>query len=626
MLGRSLSNEFRVAWSHRDTFAGAQDPAAEEIPSLEIAELNMVGFTAASSRTAIGLPVNQPNVANNDLYQIQNTLTYLLGNHLLKAGLDVRHTYVKSSAFSMIRGLLRYDTLQNFVLDLAETTTINKPLPGGQEVNYYRWWDQSYFVQDEWRLHPSLTLNLGLRYELPGNNLTTLIELNERVLAASGNDAVFRLPVPRDDRKDLEPRVGFNWVPATSGAGITGFLTGGDRLSLRGGYARTHDYAFLTIAQNIASSFPYVAAITRPNLANAFTTLQNTPAGRPRRNGSQPPDAVHRCRKFPLSAGRPVQLRGPAADRAEPRVQDRLRRNVREGSLPDDRRQPASQVLRHVMYDAAGSDSRRDPMARECGEVLVRLDADGSREATEPRSQRRACTTRGVDTSTPRRTSSIRRAARSGWPRIRSTPRPIEHPRPTTARTGSPATSSGSCRSCGRSRESQGRSSAGWQVGSFFTFQSGAPFTPLNGSDPTGALSGIDSLIGNAIRPNLNTELDLSTMTIPEIIAAGGAAGPASLFRRLCGMPSAACPGERVGNAPRNLLRADGIGNVDFSLIKNTRLRRSQNLQIRVEMFNATNTRNFGIPDSRVNSAGFLNQWATDGGARKIWAAVRYTF
>ena len=50
-----------------------------------------------------------------------------------------------------------------------------------------------------------------------------------------------------------------------------------------------------------------------------------------------------------------------------------------------------------------------------------------------------------------------------------------------------------------------GKILGGWQVSSFFTFQSGAPFTPLNGSDPTGALAGIDGLVGNAIRPNLNT-------------------------------------------------------------------------------------------------------------------------
>jgi hypothetical protein len=91
----------------------------------------------------------------------------------------------------------------------------------------------------------------------------------------------------------------------------------------------------------------------------------------------------------------------------------------------------------------------------------------------------------------------------------------------------------------------------GWQFSSFFTLQSGAPFTVLNGSDPTGALAGIDGLVGNAIRPNLNTDLDLASMTVEEVREAGGA----TLFRALCGMPSATCPGERVGNAPRNLLR-----------------------------------------------------------------------
>ena len=162
----------------------------------------------------------------------------------------------------------------------------------------------------------------------------------------------------------------------------------------------------------------------------------------------------------------------------------------------------------------------------------------------------------------------------------------------------------------------------GWQLSSFFTFQSGAPFTPLNGSDPTGALAGIDGLVGNAIRPMLNTDRDLSAMTIEEIRAAGGA----SLFRTLCGMPSATCAGERVGNAPRNLLRADGIGNIDIGIVKNTRFVNGQNIQIRIEMFNATNTRNFGIPDGRINSTNFLNQWATDGGSRRVWAALRYTF
>ena len=79
-------------------------------------------------------------------------------------------------------------------------------------------------------------------------------------------------------------------------------------------------------------------------------------------------------------------------------------------------------------------------------------------------------------------------------------------------------------------------------------------------------------------------------------------------------------------DTPRNLLRADGIGNVDLALTKNTRFANGQNIQIGFEMFNATNTRNFGIPEGRVTAAGFLNQWATDGGNRRVWVALRYTF
>ena len=58
-------------------------------------------------------------------------------------------------------------------------------------------------------------------------------------------------------------------------------LTGGDKFVLRGGYARTHDYAFLNIALNIVSSFPYVASNSRSSLTNAFPLLQSTPPGVP---------------------------------------------------------------------------------------------------------------------------------------------------------------------------------------------------------------------------------------------------------------------------------------------------------------------------------------------------------
>jgi hypothetical protein len=105
-------------------------------------------------------------------------------------------------------------------------------------------------------------------------------------------------------------------------------------------------------------------------------------------------------------------------------------------------------------------------------------------------------------------------------------------------------------------------------------------------------------------------------MTISEIRAAGGA----SLFTGLS-------QGQRVGNAGRNILRADGVRLVDFGLIKNTHLTENVRVQLRADMFNSFNSRDFGIPNGSINSgANFLNQWATNGGNRRIVLGARLVF
>jgi hypothetical protein len=105
-------------------------------------------------------------------------------------------------------------------------------------------------------------------------------------------------------------------------------------------------------------------------------------------------------------------------------------------------------------------------------------------------------------------------------------------------------------------------------------------------------------------------------MTISEILAAGGS----KLFRELS-------PGQRYGNAGRNILRSDGINQVDFGIIKNTRFSENVRIQVRADMFNSFNSRNFGIPNGVWNSgANFLNQWATNGGNRRIVLGARLVF
>ena len=618
VLGSNTSNEVRMAWSHLGSRGDPENPVSMEIPSIEIVELGMTGFLATRTRTAIGLASNLPGFRYNDVLQLQDTFTHAHGTHLIKAGFDVRHQYMKSLFLPGLRGLLRYPTLNAFVADVAETASINKPLPGGKDVIHYRWWEQAYFVQDDWRIHPALTLNLGLRYEQPGNSIQSLITLSDQILEANGNNPAFSLrPIPTTDLNNFQPRLGFNWAPTTETGAVVGFMTGGNRLVVRGGYARTNDYAILNIAQNIAAAFPYVAANTRSNLANAFAVLQSTPAGVP---AGTDPNLLDRT----VVA---ADFRTPSVDQFSIGLERQLFQDLalRVGYVG---------TFGHDLYQTLDGNPRR-PFSAER--------ADPAQGAVRVRANTAQSWYHSLQTQVDKRFSNgLSAGVHYTWSRFEDTASDIFN-----ASVSEVAIAQDSFNldgEKGRSaydrphrlagsfvwelpafRNQQGIAAkvlGGWQVSSFFTLQSGSPFTVLNGADPTGALAGIDGLVGNAIRPNLNTTLDVSRMTIEEIRAAGGA----RLFRPLCGNPSPTCAGERIGNAPRNLLRSDRIRNVDFALTKNTRVAAGQTLQFRVEMFNATNTRNFGVPDGKINSANFLNQWATDGGSRRIWIALRYTF
>ena len=619
----TVVNELRLGYQRFATVTAASDPRSEEIPSLEISELGLIGFNAAASRTAIGLAVNLPQFRTNNIYQIQNNLSWTTGNHAIKVGTNIIENRIQSFFFPTIRGLLRYATLNAFVNDFAEAANINKPLPGGEAINNYNWFDVHFYGQDEWKIRPNFSLTYGLRYERPGEATLSLLAANDRIVDIAGGDTRFALtPVPKVDKNNFQPRLGFNWNPRTDPDGILGFITGGDKLVIRGGYAVTHDYTFINIALNVASSFPFVAAVSLPtdttfagaaSVSNAFTRLPNVS------NAGVDPSSFTRTivgedfrspyyQSFSFEAQREYG----------PNVVFRLgyvgsRGNALFQTIDGNPRLPGC-------TPTTTNNCRANP-----GQAVIRLRANAA-----------ASIYHSMQASMEKRLSrGVSAGVHYTWSSFIDTASEIFNPS-----SGEVAVSQDSFnRNADRGRSTydrphrltgnfvyelpwfqtqtgwKGRVLGGWQVNGFFTFQSGAPFTVLNGSDPAGALSGINTLVGDAIRPNLVTNLPLGGMTVPEIIAAGGA----SLFQRITAA-------QRVGSAGRNILRADGINNVDLGIFKNTSIGENQRIQFRAEFNNATNTRDFGIPEGRVNSSNFLNQWGTNGGNRRIVLGVRYIF
>jgi len=638
LLSSNLVNEFRVGYQRFGSRTDPQDPESVTIPSIEINQLGLGAFNAALSRTAIGLAVNLPQFRFNNTYQILDNLSWSKGAHAAKFGFDFRRVQVKSLFLPTVRGRVQYNTLNDFVNDVAQASAINRVVPGAPELQYYNWYDYFFYAQDEWKIHPRFTLTYGLRYELPGNSIDALVPVSDSIVAA--NDPRFALtPVPKLDINNLQPRFGFNWNPRFDG-GALGWITGGDKLIVRGGYTRTNDYGFININLNIASAFPFLFALN-PSLTNAYANLLSAPT----------PDS----RDIPFITRTTVasDFRSPSADQYSLEIQRELAKDwvMRVGYIATKGTGLFQTVDGNPVIATRTNRNSLDPAfvyTPAPGFVNVPRRVDLTRGVIRERSNSASSIYHSMQISLDKRLSrNFSMGMHYTWSAFIDDASEIFNPQPA----GEIATPQDPYnRRADRARSSYDRPHrfsgnavyelpffreqsgvaghilGGWQANAFFTLQSGTPFTVLNGSDPAGVLQGIDSLVGNAIRPMLISNADLSGMDIIDLwnaVQAARAAGQptgAPFFRQLAA-------GERTGNVGRNTLRADGIANLDFGLQKNTRIVEGHNLQFRAEFYNLTNTRNFGTPNSLISSgANFLNQWATNGGARRVVMGLRYTF
>ncbi len=635
LTARTL-NELRLGWQRYGSTTTAMDPSSETIPSIEVPQLGLTGFNAASDRTAIGLAVNLPQYRFNNIYQIQDNLSYSSGAHALKFGVDLRRTRIKSLFIPQIRGRLVYDTLQTLVDDLASLTNINKPLPGGQTIAYYYWDDYFFFAQDTWRVGRTFTLNYGLRYEAPGNSFQSLYDLNDKILSQNNNRQVFALTNrPSRDLNNWQPRVGFSWNPQTEKGAFLSRITGGDRLVLRGGYARANDYTFLNIALNIFSAFPFVMAAGGSNVSNAWTAM---PASFPDLSDSAALNMLNRTivskdfrspisEQFSMELQREVSAstvfrigyvgtKGTALFQTidgNPRVQCSPIPTNSKGTVTGCPRVDTTAGIVRLRANAASSIYHSLQLSVD--KRLAKGFAAGAHYTwssfIDNASEVFNASTRGdiaVSQNSFDRDSDRGRAT-------------YDRPHRFSANFVYEIPIGGLQQKAAR------YALGGWQISSFITFQSGSPWTPLNGSDPTLALGGIDGLVGSAIRPNVNTNLGLSSMSVEEIYNAGGRGlfGTLPTCQVIAGT-NTCTPVQRFGNAGRSILRSDGLGQIDLSVMKTTRIAERHQLQLRADFFNFTNTRNFGIPEARVSNVGFGNQWGTDGGNRRIFVSLKYVF
>ncbi len=147
VLGTTTLNEARFSWINRDLQFPENDP---DSPTAGITGLFTIG----------GLS-NFPQGRVQDSFQFMDVLTFQKGRHSFKAGADIRYIDLDNVSAFDSKGTFTFNSLQDYMNNNA--VTFAQALQTSSFVAQQ--WSQFYFLQDDWRPTPTLTLNLGLRYE-----------------------------------------------------------------------------------------------------------------------------------------------------------------------------------------------------------------------------------------------------------------------------------------------------------------------------------------------------------------------------------------------------------------------------------------------------------------------------
>jgi hypothetical protein len=229
-----LTNETRLAYRRFVQHIPVPDvafPGLDQFPNIDLDDL---GFS-------IGPDSNAPQFTVENSYQIVDQATYSIGNHSLKFGVDWRNIISPQSFVQRQRGEYEYPNLDLYLRDVqpsfGERTVGVSNYFGNQHIFYG-------FAQDDWRVRPNFTLNLGVNYVFQQVPLTARQQTLNAIASVPG---LLEFNEPKAQKKNFAPRVGVAYAPNFKTGPMHHIFGDPDQSSIRASFAMAYD----TIVDNL---------------------------------------------------------------------------------------------------------------------------------------------------------------------------------------------------------------------------------------------------------------------------------------------------------------------------------------------------------------------------------------
>ena len=329
----SMVNEFRAGFnrthyvSNTPAYGQQYPPPGLAVPGVpNNATINGLTLFQISAYHTLGEPGYTPTTSTSQEFQYGDTLSIVHGRHTLKMGPQIRFSQFNLFQIGQPRGSFSFtgeftadspssgdgsgDGLADMLLGLPTTSTIST-------LTYFGNRQQTYggFIQDDFKISPTLTLNLGVRYDYTTpiteahNQQSNFDFATGQVIAAGQNGASDGLVTT--DKNDFAPRLGLAWNPIKNTV-------------IRAGYGRFFSYQEIRTGDplQLAYNLPFFYQPTF--VSDGIIPVLTVSGGFPPLNPSQAIDASVTA----SGSGVGSHLHAPVLDEWNLNVQQQLPGNI----------------------------------------------------------------------------------------------------------------------------------------------------------------------------------------------------------------------------------------------------------------------------------------------------------